>query len=158
MDDGWDDPVDRAAEVAKAILRSWTRIHAEYEEGFVAVMTEAIADAMLLEWEQWVEAVRQIGETYIDDSPGFRDDVLKDLSTADRRMAQETWDTANSTFDQLFVRRWNGPILAHVMKQLNDRRHALKAAFAAEVRKKVEPPPAPPKKKPKLRRKSRRSE
>ena len=129
-----DEYVQQAREVAHAILKAWTKIHAEDDTALIAIMMDAVVEAILLEWPQWVEAVRQIGDSYITTSPGFEESVEENYLDANARLAQETWDTANNTFDQLFTRRWSGPILQHVLHHLTEKRHELKNALAREAR------------------------
>ena len=149
------DPVEEALTSARAILRAWGKIHRGLEATLITAVMDATLEFIATEWPTWVEASMGAGEQYISTSLQFAEDARSAPEDAALRAANETWELASKTFDQIFLRRWQEAIFIHAHRALHNTRGRLREQLREELLKKVQPPTEPPKRRHKLRRKKR---
>ena len=133
-----DQSLQDAQRVARAILKAWGTIHEGYDTKMMARLTEAVIDVIALEWERWISAVREAGEAYIETSADFVGEVMVDPDNAGANVSQSTWDSANTTFDQIFIKRWSGPVLANVLNTIQHVREEARQELVQQAKEYAE--------------------
>lgn len=129
---------------ARKMLAVWVEVHRDHSTGLVAMLSEAFAEALLMEWPQWVDAVQVAADEYIVASSHFIADQL--TAEAYQDMARVMWDRANGLFVEIMRKRLQGAFTTYLEQQLSKHRSALLARWVSErqaQREAIQNPPSP---------------